>query len=282
VKKMSFQGEATLHFNGDHHRICDGEAAEELMLQSVDPKVFCNCTRSNAAKVKSFSDWSFYQELKAQPGCASVEISQIYVDHSSWFLTGIQATYKTTFADGQTQMETEAPKHGFQRFRYRQYAHSMRSTFIVQDGEYITNLALRTVDHIVDRIIIVTNLRKVAFGSPGISGFPMHHLLPTYKSTQNEHVPFRRVVALAGVSSHMTEEIGCFSESMHWMRLKHLIIARKLVEQERADVMPTNLLKNPLEQKEDQTLSELVVNANDDVFHRVLSFLVPNTSGSLI
>jgi len=282
------------HFEGKHHRLVHGDLAHELMQQTkneknrgTEPELHNSNEDEEAAATTTttFSDWSFYHELKQQPGCTHVELSQIHVDHSSWFLTGLQAEYRSHFADHRLTIETAAPQHDFQRFRYQQYGQSARSSLKLLKDEYITNLSFRRVDKISDRITIITNLREVSFGSPDFSCFTSNFLLPFSPATttgkhQNHHLPQkRRVVALGGISWEMSEQLGCFSESLNWTTLKDWILVRKLVEQNRAE--PTVMTMTvgtagttETEKKEGQIITALVTETNDDIFKRVLGFLV--------
>ncbi|CAB9510466.1 expressed unknown protein [Seminavis robusta] len=273
---MSISTRSAFHFDEENHRLDNGGDAREIMLRSKD---FPSSPR-NRQKVSVFNDWSFYQELRQQPGCLQVELSQLHVEHSSWFLTGIQATYQCTFADG-TVVEANAPFHEFQRFRYRHYrSNSRRSTLKLQlnssnnnnnnIGEYIINIAFRRVDKITDRVAIQTNVRTVHYGSPDFSCFPPKWLLPRYQEDDdNNHA--RKIVALGGIASVLSEQIGCFSESQHWMRLKDWILVRTLVEQGRARPIVD---KNATSQQ--QVVKALVQDINRDVFQQVLSFLIPS------
>jgi hypothetical protein len=275
----SWGSKATFHFQEDHHRLSNGEAATDLMVELADAVVLPAFLPVSGASV--FSDWAFYQELK-QLGCLHVELNQVHVEYSPWFLTGIQVTYKCTFATGFTSLHM-APRHDFQRFRYGHYhSKALRSTLVLGDEEFLVNIATRRVDKITDRITLKTNRRTVSFGSPDCSGFLQKWLLPHHNDNGKEEstaddddhdipvavVP-RKVVALGGIASTMSEELGCFSESQNWRRLKHWILIRRLVDQNRAFVPEGGFSKH------DQVMQALVADVNDDVFPRILSFLVP-------
>ena len=76
----------TFHFHDKQYRLADGDnQSSKIMFESTDlaPSVMSTAT--------TFSDWSFYQELKQQPGCIHVELKQLHVEYGAWFLTGIQA-----------------------------------------------------------------------------------------------------------------------------------------------------------------------------------------------
>jgi len=296
---------AALHFNGQQHRLSsnNGHVREaDVMLNTTTLRRSKQQGRRSqeGSNVAAFSDWSFYQDLKKQQGCIHVELSQIHVEHSSWFLTSLQATYKSTFVNtddndstATTTVETKAPKHDFQRFSNPQQHDGMYNTqstnltkstltLDLENKEYITNLSLRTVDKISDRITFYTNLgRQVSFGSPDICGYPQKYLLPVYSSngttataTSNTLPPpqnqesLRKVVALTGVTAIMAEQIGCISESQHWHRVKPYVLMRALVEQRRAQPNIT---------EEESMLQSFILEANDDIFKQVLSFLVAQT-----
>ena len=258
---------ANFHFDNGHHKLRDGEAATDLMVGRS--RQIVNEENEN---VRTFSDWGFYQELKRQPGCVKVEVSQVHVDHSSWFLTGLQVVYKSTFSDGRKDVETEAPVHPFQRFRYQQYGQSTRSTLELADNEYITNCTFRRVDKISDRVTFQTNLRTVSFGSPAFSSFHQKWLLPNpepQSDKASQHLD--KVVAFAGITCEMSENMGCFSESQNWMRIKDVVLLRHLVAQDRAIPLQTAQPQNDT----DSILQALVMDTNQDVFRRVLSHLLP-------
>ena len=265
------------HFAGSHRRLSHGELATDLLFQAGEDQIrsqqdvrdyFGNePSTENNSKMSAFNDWSFYQALQQQPGCTHVRLSQIDIDHSSWFLTGLQVTYESMLHG--TTVEAKAPQHDFQRFRYRQYGQSTKSTLRLLEEEYIVNLAVRRVDKISDRITIVTNLRHVSFGSPDFSCYSTGFLVERHPNQQ--HNLQRRVVALAGVTMEMSEQVGCFSESLNWETLKDWILMRSLVETQRAQPMKdTTAPANT----NDKMIQSLVVEANDDIFKRVLSFLV--------
>lgn len=250
------------HFDHGHHKLMDGNAAEDLMMSRFRLK------EDEARNTTAFSDWSFYQELKNQPGCQKVELSRVHVEHSSWFLTGLQAVYRSSFADGREDVETEAPMHKFQRFRYRQYGQSTRSTLELGEKEYITNCTFRRVDKISDRVTFQTNLRTASFGSPAFSGFLRNWLLPF--SGNKPVYALHKIVAFAGVTSEMVEDIGVFSESQNWMRVKEFVLVRDLVSQDRAV---------PVQDPDgDSILQTLVLDTNQDIFRRVLTHLLPTNN----
>lgn len=243
-------------------------------------------------------------------------MAQVHIDHCDWFLTGLQVTYRSTFAETESLVLSQAPQHDFRRFlRYRHYnKETKRSTFVLKEGEYITNVSVRRVDHIVDRMTIMTNLhRQVSFGGPRLGGgggggcdslsLREEYLLPTYNyqnececdsnsssdnnatnTNTNNNSNYRRVVAFAGLVSEMSELVGCFSESVHWYSLKDLIRTRALLEQGRASTVAAVNISSDSDSNatssSDSTmmLQDLLVNANDDIFCHVLSFLVPSTT----
>jgi hypothetical protein len=224
----------------------------------------------------------------------------VHIDHCDWFVTGLQVTYRSYFSDSDSVLSSEAPQHDFRRFlRYRHYTkETKRSCLVLEEGEYITNVSMRRVDHIVDRMTIVTNLRQVSFGGPPFGGGGgclcdrEESLLPTFyeDSSTNNNINnkcnYRRVVAFAGLVSEMSELVGCFSESVHWYSLKDLITTRALLEQGRArvstEVKASNESSDSSESNSNSNnrtmmLQDLLLNANDDIFCHVLSFLVPST-----
>ena len=174
------------------------------------------------------------------------------------------------------------------------------------------NVAIRRVDMITDRITIVTNFREVSFGSPHFSCYVPSFLVPSSSTTttsttssksqqqQPQHNPLRQVVAFAGITMDMSEQMGCFSESLNWDTLKDWILIRKLVETQRAhlpDEKEETTIACPLQKKPKQNdetkqqqllqqntttkinndtrfLKTLVSDTNDDIFKHVLSFLV--------
>lgn len=248
---------ASFHFDKGHHKLVDGEAAGNLMLGRYQ------LADLDDSAVAPFNDWNLYQDLKRQSGCIKVELSRVHMDHSAWFLTGIQAVYRSTFADGREE-ESEAPTHPFQRFRYRQYGESKRSTLELKEDEFITNIFIRRVDKISDRIELQTNQRNVAFGSPAFSNFRKSWLLPFSEDEQERNL--HKVVAFAGITSEMSEDMGCFSESQNWGRIKEFVLLRDLVSQDRA---------TPTEGRQANILQTLATDTNQDIFRNVLSYLIP-------
>ena len=285
---MRNNNRATLHFAGQHYRLDHGDDAAKVMHSKFPPPSSVSNNHNNASDLPnslSFSDWSLYQELIQQPDCINVELSEIHVEHSSWFLTSLQATYKSTFSNG-THLMTKAPKHSFQRFRYRQYAHdNQHSTLCLGEKECLLNMSLRTVDKITDRITFLTNQRTVSFGSPAISGYTTTPLLVPYPITNcnnnnsnnnnQQTMSFRKIVALAGLTQEMAEQVGCFSESQHYQHVKPFIVMRALVEQNRA--LPIEALSN-VNDTNSNVLTCLMRDTNQDIFKYIVSFLVPETN----
>ena len=207
-----------------------------------------------------FNDLGFYMNLCAQDGCSKVELCDIDIHHNDEFCLGIQAVYRSKFSNGDVSIST-APAHVYTRGYYAYTGGQTQvSRLTFEDGEYLAEIRTRQGD-VTDQIALVTNHRTVCFG--GLGGNGEDTSLPADLT--------RRIVAFAGTSHGVLARLGAISISRNWEVVGPSVLLRALVEQRRASLFQS---VGPLIEDE-VVVRAFIVEPNEDVFRRTLSFLAP-------
>lgn len=210
---------------------------------------------------RGFNDLGFYMDLCAQAGCVKVELCGVEIQHNRYIM-GIQADYRCTFSTGEISTSM-APEHLY-RDGYYSYAGGERrlSRLSLGDGEYLAGIRTRQGE-VTDQVTFVTNFRTLSFGGSGGSADDVSPPLDLS----------RRIIAFASTRAcGALGRLGEISISRNWEVVGPFVGLRELVERRRASVSQTIDI---LTREDNAVTQRLLVEASDEIFQCVMSFLAP-------
>ncbi len=250
------------------------------------------------------NDLGFYLKLCARRGCKRVSIRAINIYHNHRFCTGIQVVYRVEWYSDQSKRRYTgsfvAPGYVYEppldvddddeddddddfifTDSYEKYRLELDA------GEYLVDI--RPTQHtsnvdgiqreVVGRIEFVTNKRTVSYGCDAISHYRTRPLL-TRDWIEREDISSpvditKKIVALVGTAEAQARalvHLGHISISLNWEIVGPIILLRDLVEKNR--VYASTLHNGDRYLTDDEAVTQtLIVDATEDIFRRVLSFL---------
>lgn len=251
-KAMPFFPSVQLHFLGhefllppvdQHYDIQEHALAIMSNVTGDDSYVFCDMI-------------SFYISLKRQNPFSTIEISEI----CCWYKMYIHAFrigYTIRSSDGNVR-RINSP---LETLNKRGMTISPQETQELDLEEYIIDAHQ---EGMMERLVFTTNKRVIAFG---INASAAGHTLEDYREPDGG----RKVVALGGACINGRKlKVAYMTESVNWSIIGNLILVRRLVEDQRANIMPTG-------EASSQDLQSLAVyifqESNEEIFHAILSYL---------
>lgn len=204
-----------------------------------------------------FDDLAFYKQLLDENGCRCVDIAAMCVKHND-YCHGIQAVYRLTFNDGRTDL-----RHGPENFydsgyySYHGPTRTRKKWIVMEEDEYLRGLLVNQGE-VVDGITFVTNKRRVHCG--GLGGAARMDMMTSIP-------PNMKVVAFCGTNRGVCGRIGFYSTYFRWHVLGSHILMRRLVDQSRAAILPSDDTGNLA------FVMQQLTTINNDVFRRIMSFL---------
>ena len=211
---------------------------------------------------RGFNDLQEYLELSVD---GKVEISRIKVFHSDRFCMGVAVMYRVN--GGLKEYIPHFSNHGY----YSYHGGRMRESILLFDeDEYLCEVRTRQGD-ITDQITFCTNKRTVSFGGNGGDADP--------RCVSNTPVDLtKRVVAFVGTFHQVLSRLGTISILHNWKIIREFVLVRGLIERNRASPKPLQRYQNDdlsVDSKDTAVLQDLM-EAEENIFRRVLSFLIAN------
>ena len=200
-----------LNFSGSNQ---NGRFITSYFRQSGDEEM----NQSNLLGGVRFNDILFYEDLLEEKDCIRVDISKLYVFHTSRGISRFYVHYRLTFSDGSTE-EREGPTHFF-----LSEENSVLDVWLLGDNEFLRGVKVYQ-DEIVRGVTFLTNLRDIHCGGYGGQMYDAIEANP----------PSMRVVAFCGSGrDDHCERIGFYSMSFGWHFCGHFIMVRELFRRGRA------------------------------------------------